>query len=138
MLKIAVCTLIIFLILLGACTVAVFNAGIGSVYIRNDTVTLWLPIPMLAVDMALRFYPAEELDEVRTAVIPIKDIAIAAADVLEECPDAIFLEAHNHGESVRIDKTGDVLSIAVRSPTEGEVHVKLPIRSVNRIIRAVL
>ena len=138
MLKIAVCFLIIVLVILGVCAFAIFNAGIGSVYIQNDSVSLWLPIPMVAVDMALRFCPVDELNEIQRHITPIKDIAVAAAGTIEDCPDATFLEAYDHGESVRIDKTGNVLSIAVSSATEGKVRVKLPIHSLNRILRAAL
>jgi hypothetical protein len=138
MLKIAVCFLVIVLVLLGVCLFAIFNAGIGSIYVQNDSVSLWLPIPMFAVDMALRFCPADEFNEIQRHITPIKDIAVAAVDTIEDCPDATFLEAYNHGESVRIDKTGDVLTIAVSSTTEGKVRVKLPIRSLNRILRTAL
>lgn len=103
MLKITICSLVIVFFPMGVCPFAIFNAGIGSIYVQNDTVTLWLPIPMLAVDMALRFYPVDELNKVRRYIIPIKDIAIAAVDTIEDWPDTTFLEAYSHGESVRID-----------------------------------
>lgn len=138
MLKVAVCSLIIVLVLLGVCAFAIFNAGIGSIYVQNDSVSLWLPIPMIAVDMALRFYPADELNKIQRHLTPIKDIAVAAAGTIEDCPDATFLEAYDHGDSVRIDKIGNVLSIAVDSTTEGKIHVRLPIHSLNRILRAAL
>ena len=75
LIKIAIGFLATFLGLFSACTVVLLQAGVGSVYVDNEDVTFWLPVPMAAVDLGLLFLPKEELQDVRENLVPVKDLA---------------------------------------------------------------
>ena len=134
--KIAIGFLAAILGLFSACTVVVLNAGVGSVSVKNEEISLWLPLPMVLAEAGVWFIPAEELEDVRRDLAPVKGLVLAGVAELEECPDVTLVEVNTPEEKVLILKEGNDLVVDVDSQSEGEVHVKLPIRSVERILRS--
>jgi hypothetical protein len=122
------------LLLFSACTIAVLNAGVGSVHINSDEVTLWLPVPVLAADLALYLTPADVIMDIRENLYPWKDLILSSVSELAECPDATFVEIDANNERILVKKDGTDLIVDVDSQTEGKIYVELPIRSVERIL----
>jgi len=135
LIKIAVGCLAAFLGIFSACTVVVLQAGVGSVYVKNEEVTLWLPVPMAAVDLGLWFIPAKELEDVQENLLPVRDVILAGFHELQNIPDATLVEVETPDESVLVLKEGNDLVVDVDSRTDGKVHVKLPLDSLERILR---
>ena len=126
--KIAIGFLATILGLFSACTVVVLNAGVGSVSVKNEEITLWLPLPMVL---------AEAVEDVRRELAPVKGLVLAGVAELLECPDVTLVEVSTPEERVLIQKEGNDLIVDVDSLSEGEVHLELPIRSLERILRSV-
>lgn len=123
------------LLLFSACTIAVLNAGVGSVYINDDEVTLWLPVPVLAADLALYLTPADVIRDIREDLHPWKDLILSSVHELDEWPDATFVEIDTRNERILVKKNGTDLIVDVDSQAEGKIYIELPIRSVGRILR---
>lgn len=135
--KIAVGFLATILGLFSACTVVVLNAGVGSVSLKNEEITLWLPLPMVLAEAGVWFLPSEDLEDVRRELAPVKELVLAGMAELQGCPDAILVEVKTSEETVLIQKEGNDLIVDVDSLSGGEVHLELPIRSLERILRSV-
>ena len=123
------------LLLFSACTIAVLNAGVGSIHINSDDVTMRLPVPVLAADLALYLTPADVVRGIREDLSPWKDLILSSVHELAECPDATFVEIDTNNERILIKKNGTDLIVDVDSQAEGKIYVELPIRSVGRILR---
>jgi hypothetical protein len=137
LIKIAIGFLAAFLGLFSACTAVILQAGVGSVYVSNDDVTLWLPVPMAAVDIGLWFIPEKELEDVQESMLPVKDLMLAGFHELQDIPDTTLVEVKTPDESVLVLKEGNDLVVDVDSRSDGKVHVKLPLHSLERILRIV-
>jgi hypothetical protein len=135
LIKIAVAFLAAFLGLFSACTLVLFQAGIGSVYIDNKDLTLWLPLPMAFADLGLWALPEREIQDVRDQLAPVKDLALTTLQALQNSPDAILVEVKTFDESVLVQKEGNDVVIKVDSRVDGKVHVELPLHSLERILR---
>jgi hypothetical protein len=134
--KIAVGCLATILGLFSACTVAVLNAGVGSVSVKNEEISLWLPLPMALAEVGVWFVPTEDLANVRGKLAPVKGLVFAGMAELQGSPDVILVEVDTPEETVLIQKEGSDLIVDVDSRSEGEVHLELPIRSLERILRS--
>jgi hypothetical protein len=135
--KIAVGFLAAFLGVFSACTIGVLQAGIGTVYIKNEDLTLWLPIPMAAADVGLWFIPEKDLMDIRTELAPVKALVLTGFHLLQDLPDSTLVEVKTIDESVFVVKEGNDLIVDVDSRTEGRIHVELPLHSLERILRKV-
>jgi len=135
LIKIAIGFLAAFLGLFSACTIVLLQAGVGSVYVDNKDVSLWLPVPMAIVDLGLWVIPKKDLQDVRENLVPVKDLVSAGFHELQNSPDATFVEVKTPDESVLVLKQGSDLVVDVDSRTEGKVRVKLPLHSLERILR---
>jgi len=135
LIKIAVGFLAAFLALFSACTLVLFQAGIGSVYVDNEDVTLWLPLPTAFADLGLWAVPEREIQDVRDQLAPVKDLVLAAFQELHNAPDVILVEVKTLDETVLVQKEGNDVVIKVDSRVDGKVHVELPLHSLERIVR---
>ena len=135
LIKIGIGFLAAFLGLFSACTIVLLQAGVGSVYVDNEDVSLWLPLPMAIVDLGLWVLPKKDLQDVRENLVPVKDLVLAGFHELQNSPDATFVEVKTPDESVLVLKQGNDLVVDVDSRTEGKVRVKLPLHSLERILR---
>jgi len=134
--KIAVGFLAAFLGLFSACTVVLLQTGVGSVYVDNEDVSLWLPLPMALAEIGLWCIPKEERRQVREELAPVKDLVLAGVQELQNCPDATLVEVKTPDESVSVLKEGNDLVIDVDSRSDGKVRVELPIHSLERILHS--
>lgn len=135
--KIAVGFLVAFLSLFTVCTLAVLQGGVGSVYVNNEDVTLWLPVPMIAADLGLWFVPDEELEKIRLEMEPVKEFVLAGFNQLESIPDSTLVQVNTTDESVLVMKRGSDLVIDVESREDGKVYIEMPLHSLERILRKV-
>jgi len=122
--------------LVSAGVIALFQGGIATVYVQTSDLTLFIPVPMAAAELALQFAPEEEMQQVRQELAPHKELILAAFKELRNCPDAVFVEVRSQDENVLVAKKGSDLIVDVDSPDEAQVHVVVPLRSVERILEA--
>jgi hypothetical protein len=115
---------------------ALIQGGIATVYVHDEDVKVFLPVPMAAVDIAIAFAPDEELAELRRTLAPHRDLIRAALAELAACPDAVLVDIQSPGESVLISKVGDEIRVRVEEYGSTEVDVRVPLRSVLRISSA--
>lgn len=131
--KIGVGILASVLGLAAAGIIALFQGGIATVYVQTSELTLFVPVPMAAAQLALRFAPEEELRKISEDLAPHKDLVLAALKELSACPDALLVEVRSSDENVLVEKKGSDIVVDVDSTHEGKVHVTVPIHSVARI-----
>jgi hypothetical protein len=120
--------------MLSAGLIVLIQGGIATVYVQDDDMWLYVPVPMVAADIALAFAPEEELQKVRMELEPYSDLVIAALDELADCPDVTFVEVESRDEHVVVRKEGGTLIIKVDEGENTKVRVKVPFRSVNRLV----
>lgn len=119
--------------LLAAGLLAAAQAGVATVRIHNEDVTLFLPVPMVLADVALSLAPEKELARARRELAPYRGLVQAALQSLAECPNAVFVDIQAPGESVLISKEGGDLRVEIRSLHNGDVEVRVPLRAVQRV-----
>ncbi len=124
--------------LVSAGVIALFQGGIATVYVQTSDLTLFIPVPMAAAELALHFAPEEEMQQVREDLAPHKELVLAALQELANCPDAVLVEVRSQDENVLVEKQGSDLIVDVDSPGEAQVHVVVPLRSVERIFEALV
>lgn len=115
----------------------VFQGGIATISIENQEVDLFLPVPLAVADLALMVAPKEELEEARREIAPHRDLILAALDGLRECPDADLVDVVDGETSVKVVKEGDNLIVKVKSPSDGNISIKVPMSSLSRIVNTV-
>jgi hypothetical protein len=123
--------------LVAAGLLAVAQGGVATVWIHNEDVTLFLPVPLALADAALAFAPEEELAQVRRELAPYRELVHAALQNLAECPDAVLVDIQAPDESVLISKEGRDLRVEIHSLHEGEVEIRVPLRAVQRVVAQV-
>ncbi|UCF39149.1 MAG: hypothetical protein JSU96_10045 [Acidobacteriota bacterium] len=134
-LKLGATLLAVIMGMLSAGTVALLQGGVATVYVENEEVDLWIPVPMAAVELAVRFVPEKELAGARRDIEPYKELITLALNELISCPDVVLVEVEAPGESVLVKKEGGNLIVDVQG-TE-TVRVKIPLDSAQRIIDAI-
>lgn len=100
---------------------------------RPDGVDLAVSLPGVLVNAVIALCPLPvdlATDERLQDVLPLLH---DAADHLASMPDAVLVDVDDHGERVRIAKSGHELVIRVVSPDE-RVEITLPIESVRRLV----
>lgn len=116
----------------------VFQGGIATVSVENQEIDLFLPVPLVVADLALMVAPEEELEEARREIAPHRDLILAAVEGLRECPDAELVDVLDGETSVKVVKEGDNLIVRVKSPTDGNISIKVPMSSVSRILNSIV
>lgn len=138
MLKLAAAVLLALpLALLGA----VFATGVAVVDVLEggpEGQRIIVPVPLLAVQMALAFVPAEKtcLDLRRHAGVEAAeqlDIARGVLEALADAPDGELVRVEEPGEQVLITKKGDLLRIRVHDGSD-DVSVNVPIETVLEVL----
>ncbi len=122
--------------LISAGVIALFQGGIATVYVQTSELTLFIPVPVAAAELALQFVPEEEMRQVREDLAPHKELVLAALQELSNCPDAVFVKVRSRDENVTVEKKGSDLIVDVDSPGEAKVYVVIPLRSVGSIFAA--
>jgi len=89
---------------------------------------IYAPVPMLLVRGALRVLPVKSKMHVPAKVSEHRELILAAARTLEDCPDGTFVEVESRRDNVSVKKEGRNLYIDVSSPRE-EVHLQIPIKA---------
>jgi hypothetical protein len=101
---------------------------------RADGTRLTVIVPGILVPAAVKLVPARGLNgappEFREA---LPALAVAARE-LQHIPDGPLVEVVSQNEEVRIAKSGDALSVSVRSPAE-TVQVRVPLRALAALAR---
>ena len=128
LIKIAVGFLAGFLGLFSACTIVLLQAGVGTVYVKNEDVTLWLPVPMALAELGLWVIPGKELQEVRENLLPVRDLVLASFTELQNCPDAAFVEVKTSEESVLVLKEGNDLIVGAYPPKPERMRARFALR----------
>lgn len=123
-----------FLGLTTAGGIALFRDGVATVYVKNDDIWLWLPIPLAAADIALRLLPDSERTGLRRELEPVWPVAEAVLMELGNCPDVVLVEVRNPREEVSVVKKGGDVVIDVASRRGENIRVKVPLRALNRIL----
>lgn len=100
---------------------------------RPDGVNLAVSLPGALVNAAIAFCPIPvdfRTDPRWQGMLPaLHDVA----DRLASMPDAVIMDVNDHGDHVRITKTGGELVLRVLSPDE-RFEIAVPIDSVKRLV----
>jgi hypothetical protein len=133
LIKIGVGLLAVILGLASAGVLALLQGGIATVYVETSELTLFLPVPLAAADIALQFLPEEELQKIREDITPHKELVLAAIQELVECPDSVLVEVQSRDEYVLVEKEGSDLIVKVDEAGEAKVRVAVPMHSIARL-----
>lgn len=140
------------LLVVGACIVVCvvgWTLLIGAVFAWGGVMTVqWdnphgpnvsIPVPMAVVDAAVT-------TAVTTSDLVLEDLHVDLGewgpmvsemlDVIEDCPDAVFVEVQDRGDHVRVAKEGGYLKVEVRESGRDGIGFKisLPTRVATRTI----
>jgi hypothetical protein len=100
---------------------------------RPDGVNLNISVPGALVNAAIALCPVPtdlQVDERLAGMLPALR---GVADRLASMPDAVIVDVNDHGEHVRIAKSGRELVIKVISSDE-RVEIAVPIESVRKLV----
>ena len=117
---------------------------VGAVYAWGGVLTvrvdnprgpdLSIPVPMAVVDAALA---TGELafENVNLDLGEYREVLREILEVIDECPDATFVEIEDRGDYVRVSKQGGTLRVEVDEHGRNGVNVTvtLPTRSIARL-----
>jgi hypothetical protein len=102
---------------------------------------LFIPVPAgliyLGVDLLPLLDRHHELARARRKAGSWAPVAAAALQSLEDCPDAVLVDAQDHGETVKIVKSGRNIEIHVRDH-DGTVNVSFPAHLFTRVARQIV
>lgn len=133
LIKIGAGLLAAVLALMSAGVLFLIQGGLATVYVHDEDLSLYLPVPVAGVELALLFLPDEELSEIRREIEPVRELVASALQELARTPDIVFVEIRSRDEEVLIQKDGDDFVVSVHRFGGEEVEVKIPFRSVGRI-----
>jgi hypothetical protein len=120
---------------------SVFRAGTidFEVHERNGC-SVEGTVPAAVVPIALRFLPAEVLDDVRGEVrceAPYAlDVARAVVREISRCPDGVFVDVQGRDEIVSIEKREGKIRILVDTPDE-VVRISVPLHTVSSLVAVI-
>lgn len=121
----------------------VIQAGMVTMQVQEkhgEDFNLVIPAGLVYAGLALAPSLSEEveaeLDAVRRDLDEIGPGLAGILTDLENCPDAVLLEARSPGEHVRIEKRGDNLNIHVRD-AQSNVKISIPAGLMSRLAAAV-
>ena len=133
--KPALAFLAAWLALSGSIYVVIRQTGLLVVDVQDKTngKRLYLPVPMLLVNLAARLNLAGSHEQIRQKLEMRQKHLLAACEVLAGCPDSTFLEITNQNSTLLIVKRGEILFIDTESP-EQRAHISVPIRSAGKAL----
>lgn len=117
-----------------AFSLAVYQAGFLVVEVRSSGAHLSFPIPLAAVEAALWLIPGTELEEIQRRLGPHRNLLPRVLKLLEDCPDATFLEFRDGGTWLSVSKTGKRLVVIVSTPEE-QVLARIPLSGTRYLLR---
>jgi hypothetical protein len=113
--------------------------GVALVDVREgapDGHHLTIPVPLLIAQAALTFAP----DEAKYVECPqfarYQKVASTILEELAHAPDGVLVEVHDGGDSVLIQKEGDVLRINVDEASGETVECNLPLKSAIKAVQS--
>lgn len=121
-------------------------AATGMVTVRvneqgPEGTNLFVPVPagLLYVGLAAlpHILPDEELAEIRTELGELGPAIAALGEALEDCPDAVLVDVQDHGESVKVIKSGRSLLIHVNDGRD-QFRISVPAALVSRTVNALI
>ena len=124
-----------------ALATTVVRSGLVSVKVddRGPGNDLHIVVPAGLVYAGLALAPTfagDELSEARRDLEEVRPQLEALLQALDDCPDAVLLEATSPGESVRIEKRGRALEIHVHD-AQSNVTISVPADLAARVVSAV-
>ena len=122
-----------------ALATTVIRSGLVTVRVQEEGDNLHIVVPAGLVYAGLAVAPVFAGDELNRAGRDLDEIRPqlnALLQSLEDCPDAVLLEATSPGESVRIEKRGRSLEIHVHD-AKSNVTISLPADLAARVVSAV-
>ena len=119
----------------GLVSVKVDKTGDGNG--AGDDLHIVVPAGLVYAGLALApTFAGDEMAEARRDLREMRPQLEALLQALEDCPDAVLLEATSPGESVRIEKRGRALEIHVHD-AQSNVTISLPANLAARVVSAV-
>jgi len=120
---------------------SIVTSGVVTVKV-NETkpggTHLFVPVPAGLVYLGLDVLPLLDHDhgmaKARREVGAWGPAIQAAAQSLEDCPDAVLVDVQERNETVKIVKVGRTIEIRVHGD-DGDVHVSLPAHVFTRVAR---
>ncbi len=130
-------------------TTAVAGIALAAVVVKDGFVTvaveehgadgtrLTIPVPASLLNLALHLAPAiipeEELAKVRREIGPYASALRAAAEALEDCPEARIVDVRTDNETVQVVKGRKNFTVDVRS-SDADVRVSVPADILTRVL----
>jgi hypothetical protein len=124
-----------------ALATTVVRSGMVSVQVdengAGDDLHIVVPAGLVYAGLALApTFAGDEMAEARRNLEEVGPELHSLLQELEDCPDAVLLEATSPGESVRIEKRGRSLEIHVHD-AQSNVTISLPADLAARVVSAV-
>ncbi len=130
-------------------TTAVAGIALAAVVVKDGFVTvaveehtmggtrLTIPVPASLLNFALHLapavIPAAELADMRSEIAPYLPALRAAADALEDCPQARIMDVRTDDETVRVTRGRKNFTIDVHS-SDADVRVSIPADTLTRVL----
>jgi hypothetical protein len=123
-----------------ALATTVIRSGLVTVRVQekgNGNLHIVVPAGLVYAGLAVApVFAGDELNRAGRDLDEIRPQLNALLQSLEDCPDAVLLEATSPGESVRIEKRGRSLEIHVHD-AQSNVTISLPADLAARVVSAV-
>jgi hypothetical protein len=131
--KIGILLLALGISLFAVVGIVIQQTGLMIVDVQDRDRHIFLPIPMIFVNTALKLTPiASHIDipdRVNRHYMSLQD----AATELSKCPDGPLVEVQDRRDNVMIEKRGANLIVDVKSDHEN-VHLQIPIQATGKAI----
>ena len=131
--KIGILLLALGISLFAITGIVIQQTGLMIVDVQDRDRHIFLPIPMIFVNTALRFTPISSHINMPDKLNRHYSTMQNVASELANCPDGPLVEVHDHRDNVLIEKRGANLIIDVKSDRE-KVYVQIPIQATSNTI----
>ncbi len=122
-----------------ALAIAVFQAGFATVEFESpDSPSIYLPVPLAAVDAVMAFVPEEDLADARRELEQYRPVIEAVLSELRNCPDVTLVEVMERDEMVLVVKEGAELRINVDRRGHERVRVRIPVEGIQHTFAALM
>jgi hypothetical protein len=131
--KIGILLVALSISLFAVAGIVIQQTGLMIIDVQNRDRHLFLPIPMIFVNTALRFTAVSHHinmpDQLNGHYSTLQNVAKELAD----CPDGPLVEVQDHQDHVLIEKRGSNVIVDVNSDDE-KVYVQIPIQATSHTI----